>query len=262
MISVFVRSSIVISPLADFLGVEERHDVPGLGVGQGDGLDDQRAGQLLALPELSLLLVLPGQDAHRGDAQDVALEDLAQLVVPEEDVEGLVPGDFLEVAGDDAPDLGVEDDVQLGEVAEVEDDVPEVGVLEFQGDDLTGVFGLPSAMDLGSIPLLLGCSWSRVTSSSAAATGASVLDRLAVFGRSGRRRGGGSDGLDLGLGAATTVPDGRGPGAAGGGTAFLTGAGTDAPRWRLCSFRKETTIRCFRSEGRSTGARSGRRPSG
>ena len=64
---------------------------------------------------------------------------LAHPVVAEDDIEGLVPGDGLQVAGDGPPDVGVEDDVQVGELGQVEDDVPEVGVLELEADDLAGV---------------------------------------------------------------------------------------------------------------------------
>src|SRR5665647_853315 len=79
------------------LGPQERGDVLGLRIGQGDRLDHDRAGQLLALREPALFLFFPRQDGDGGDAEDVAFDRLAHLVLLEDDVEGLVPGDVLEV---------------------------------------------------------------------------------------------------------------------------------------------------------------------
>ena len=83
-------------------------------------------GPASSLLSLSFLwsVVLAGQDDDRGDPQDVAFDGLAHPVVAEDDVEGLVPGDGLQVAGDGPADIGVEDDVEVGEFGQVEDDVP------------------------------------------------------------------------------------------------------------------------------------------
>ena len=156
MSRVLVRSSTMISPRVETLGLEEGGDVLGLGVGQGDRLDHDRPGELLALLEPPLVLLFPGQDGDGRDAEDVAFDRLAHLVLLEDDVEGLVPGDVLEIDGDRAPDLGVEDDVEGGDVGEVEDDVPEVGVLELHADDVAGVLLLVPDDRLGLELALLG----------------------------------------------------------------------------------------------------------
>ena len=151
-----------------------------------------------------MILVLPRQDTDRSDAQDVALQDFAELVVPEEDIEGLIPGDVLKIAGDHAPDFGVENDVELGEIAEKEDDIPKVGVLEFEGDDLAREFDLPFRENLGLISLLLLPDEGQIIRIG----GRRFLDRLSIlpvipFGRDDGRAG-----LDLHLGSNLRLLDG------------------------------------------------------
>ncbi len=90
----------------------------------------QRAALLAGVEELLLLGLLGGQDGHGRDAHDVAFQSLAQLLVLQDDVQELVPGDIVEAAGDGALDLVVEDDVEADFLAQPEDDVADIGVLE------------------------------------------------------------------------------------------------------------------------------------
>ena len=53
----------------------------------------------------------------RRDAHDVVLEDVAEAVLLEDQVERLVPGNVLELDGDRAADLRIDDDVQAASTA-------------------------------------------------------------------------------------------------------------------------------------------------
>ncbi len=139
----------VMIPRADFLVDRSRAHVLGLGIGEGYGLDDQRSGILLALSQRPLLVILAGEDGHRSDSENIALDHLPHFVVSEDDIERLIPGDVAQVAGDHAADVRVEDDVEVGKLSQVEDDIPKVGVLEFQTDDFPGVLFLLAGDNFG-----------------------------------------------------------------------------------------------------------------
>ena len=75
--------------------------------------------------------------AGRRDPHDVVLEDVAEAVLLEDQVERLVPGNVFELDRHRAADVGVDHDVQPGQLRDRPEDVLDVGVLQVERDRLT-----------------------------------------------------------------------------------------------------------------------------
>ncbi len=105
----------------------------------------QRNVELLLLRQLRAGPLFLRQARDRTDAHDVAFQDVRQVVLPEDDVEGLIPRNAREVDRDRAAHPWIRGDVETGEVRERPDDVLDVGVLQIQVDRFAGVDPIPRA---------------------------------------------------------------------------------------------------------------------
>ena len=76
---------------------------------------------------------------ERGDAEHVAVELLFEAVVLENDVESLIPRNFVEDDGQGTLDVGIEDDVQAADFVNQAEEVAEIDVFQVHRDGLTGV---------------------------------------------------------------------------------------------------------------------------
>ena len=114
--------------------LEHARDGRGLRVGDALRVVDEIPGERLLLRELPLLLLLPLRGRELGDADDVVLEDVAEAVGLEDEVEGLVPGHLGQLQRDLAAHPGVHDHVEAADVREEPEDVLQVAVLEVQAD--------------------------------------------------------------------------------------------------------------------------------
>ena len=110
----------------------------------GELLDDRlRRAVVLLRPDELLALSLLGRELRgRGDPHHVPLEDVPEAVDLQDQLERLVPGDVGEGDRDGAADVGVEDDVQVRQLAELLERVLDVGVLEVQREGLARVLPL------------------------------------------------------------------------------------------------------------------------
>ena len=231
---VFVRSSMTMSPRVDFPVFQEVEDVGGLGVGQLVGLGHERAGRFAGVADLLEGPLLLGQDADRHDPEDVALEGLAHFIDLEDHVEELVPRHVHPQSRHGAPDVGIEDDVELVLFPQPEDDVAQVGVLELRAEEIAGV-SLRGVRDRPGL-VLLGLGGLRLPGRDRL-FGLDfrlnrwldrLLRRLLGRGLDGRRRG-------LGYGRDLRRNDGRGE-----GDRPVPRAGVDPERSGLAELEDET----------------------
>ena len=72
----------------------------------------------------------------RRDPHDVVLENVAEAVLLQDQVERLVPGNVLELHGDRPADFRVDDDVQARQLGDRAEDVLDVRVLQVERDRL------------------------------------------------------------------------------------------------------------------------------
>ncbi len=112
-----------------------------------DALDHraQRNRQRLGLGQGLLFLGFGLENVARGDAHDVAVELIAEVVDLQDLVECLVPGHTFELDRDGAAHAGLENDVQSADLGERSQHVLDVAVLEAERDRLADVFLVGSA---------------------------------------------------------------------------------------------------------------------
>src|ERR1017187_4672696 len=130
-----------------------RHDLACRGrhlcrVRVGDLLEHRAEGAVLVLrlDELEPRVLLLRQLVRGGDAHDVSLEHIAELVDLEDQLEGLVPRNVLQADGDRPTDVRVEDDVQLRQLAEPLERVLDIRVFQVERDRLARVLLLAGAV--------------------------------------------------------------------------------------------------------------------
>ena len=147
-----------IRPRVDEDVAARRHDLARrgrhlLGVSVRDLLEHgpERAVLVLRLHELKPRVLLLRQLVRGGDAHDVPLEHVAELVDLEDQLEGLVPGNVLQADRDRSANVRVEHDVELRQLAEPLQRVLDVRVLEVQGDGLARVLLVPGAERAGLV---------------------------------------------------------------------------------------------------------------
>ena len=98
----------------------------------------ERPIELLLLRQLATLGVLRRQLGHGRHAHDAVLALRAQPAHAQGDVEGGVPGHFLELERELAGDARVHHDLEAAHVGHEPDDVDDVGVLEVDADASLG----------------------------------------------------------------------------------------------------------------------------
>ena len=92
---------------------------------------------------LATLLFFSSQHRQRRDADNGAVNHVAELVGFQDDVERLVPRNLAEHEIDRPLDLGIDDDVEAADLLKwAAEDKSQVGVLEVEADGRTGEFGL------------------------------------------------------------------------------------------------------------------------
>ena len=129
--------------------LQNRNDLGGARVRQ---LLDDRAGGLRGLTRLREprpVGLLDPELLGRRDPHDVVFEHVTEVVLLQDQVEGLVPGNVLELDGDGALDVRIDDDVQPGELRDRAKDVLDVGVLQVERDRLARELLLATRPDRG-----------------------------------------------------------------------------------------------------------------
>ena len=117
---------------------EERRHVGRLGVGQRLGHRHQLAGERLLLGQLAARLAFRAQRLDRRDADDRALDRVVELIGAQDDVERVIPRHFVQRDVDDALDLGIDDQVEAGDLGEGAEHRAEVDALEVEADRVAG----------------------------------------------------------------------------------------------------------------------------
>ena len=92
-------------------------------VGESPALRFERAGELLLLLQLAQIGLLFLHVGERGDAENVVLDRVAEAVDLEDEVERLVPRNFLEDQRHAAADSRVHHHIQPGDVREQTENV-------------------------------------------------------------------------------------------------------------------------------------------
>ena len=122
---------------------EDRLDAGDLGVGKRPGEDLEFTLLFPGFAQLPPLLGFLGELIDLADADDVSLLDHIQAVDFQEQVERLVPGNLDEIAGDLAADVGIDRDIQPGQLGDGLQHVEQVHVLEIEVVRLARILGPP-----------------------------------------------------------------------------------------------------------------------
>ena len=129
---------------------DDRHEVGGLRVADRHRQRAQLAGERLRFAQLAALFVFLRQHVERHDADDVALDAVAQLVGAQDDVERLIPGHVAERHVHRALNARVDDDVQaVADLGERAEHGAQVGALEVEGHGVARE--LPLALIVGRL---------------------------------------------------------------------------------------------------------------
>ena len=101
--------------------------------------DVQLAGERLRVRQLAALFFLVGQHGQRRDADDRAVDDVAELVRAQDDVERLIPRHVAQRHVDGALNRRIDDDVQAADLGEGPQHRAQVGALEVEADRVARV---------------------------------------------------------------------------------------------------------------------------
>jgi hypothetical protein len=164
-------------------------------VGQRLLPDDQVAREGLLFGQLAAVRLLLLQRVQRRDAEDVLLQRGAEALGLDDEIEGLVPRDFLQRERHLAADAGVDDDVQAREVVKEPEDVLQVAVLEVQADGMARPFLFRRGHTLGLEGLLPRLRLTAMAPAAAARAPVPALEAAAGLAQPGVH--------GLGLGSAT-----------------------------------------------------------
>ena len=92
------------------------------------------SGERLHLGQLATLFLFGSEHRNRRDADNGAIDDVAELVGLEDDVERLIPGHVTQRNVDHAGDAGVDDDVQPADLGEGAQHGAQIGALKVERD--------------------------------------------------------------------------------------------------------------------------------
>ena len=178
MMTVFVRASTWICPRCDSADLVSSDIIcVCLRVAQREGLHPQVAGERFRFRQLPPLAFLVRQHRDRGDADDGAFGDVAQLVRAQQRLEGLVPGDVAQHDVDGRRrDRRIDDDVQPADLVEVAQHRSEIGAREVQRDRVPLYFlSLGPEMSCAAVGGgVAGACWRGAAAAGAAAAGAAA----------------------------------------------------------------------------------------
>ena len=111
----------------------------GFGIAQRPGEDAKLSSQGLLVRQLPPLTLFVGQNGERRDAHDRTVNDVAELVGAQNDVERLVPGDVAQGDIDRALDGRIDHHVQTADLGKHTQHRAKVGLLKVEAHWIAGV---------------------------------------------------------------------------------------------------------------------------
>jgi hypothetical protein len=126
------RIDLHLAPRRQGAAGDDRNQLAGLGVTERPRQHAKLTGQRLLVGQLAALHFFFGEDAERRDAHDRSVDEVAEFVGLEDDVERLIPRHVAQGHVDGAGNGRVDHHVEAADLSERAQDGAQIGALEVE----------------------------------------------------------------------------------------------------------------------------------